>query len=344
MKVLIAGLGSVGQRHVRNLRHLLGDQLEILAYRVNGSSQVITNDMAIAAGESVETKYGIAAFRHLDDALAERPDAVFVCNPTSEHVATALAAVRAGCHVFIEKPLGSSVEQVSELIALTESRGVVAAVGYQLRCHPVLQRVRALLAAGTIGRICSVRAEMGEYLPDAHPYEDYRISYAARRELGGGVILCYIHELDYLCWLFGRPRRVFTTGGTLGSLDVDVEDTALTSLECDADGRRLAIQVHHSFLQRPPSRTCEIVGEAGTIRVDLRAASLIVDGPHGVIENTTFAELRRNDLFVDELKGFLAAIAAKAAPIVGLREAAVSLEVALAAKASLASGRVVELA
>lgn len=344
MRVLIAGLGSVGQRHLRNLRHLLGDRVEILAHRVHGASQVITDEMTIAAGESVEEKYGVRSLRSLDEALSARPDAVFVCNPTSEHMATALAAARAGCHLFIEKPLATTAEQVDELIALTESRGLVAAVGYQMRGHPALLRLRERLRDAVIGRVVSVRAEMGEYLPTAHPYEDYRTSYAARSELGGGVILCYIHELDYLCWLFGKPRRVFTIGGRLGNLDIDVEDTALTTLECEAGGRVVAVQVHHSFLQRPASRSCEVVGDRGRIRVDLRAGSLIVDGPDGVSEETTFPDFRRNQLFVDELRNFLAAIAGAPAPIVTVREAAVSLEVALAAKASLAGGHAVDLA
>jgi predicted dehydrogenase len=343
MKVLIAGLGSVGQRHVRNLRHLLGDEVEILAHRVTASSHVINEDMTIAPGEDVEQKHGVRSFRSLDQALAEQPTAVFVCNPSSEHVTTALAAVRAGCHVFIEKPLSHTFDQVDELVTLAERKGLVAAVGYQMRCHPALVRVRELLQARAIGRVVSVRAEMGEFLPDAHPYEDYRISYAARAALGGGVLLCYIHEFDYLCWWFGMPSRVFTIGGRLGDLDLDVEDTALTTLEYHVEGRPVAMHLHHTFLQRPPSRTCEIVGTAGTIRVDLRVPSLVVEGPGGASESTNFDGFQRNQLFLDELRQFLAAIKGAAIPVATATEATASLRVALAAKESLATGRVVEL-
>ena len=343
MKVLIAGLGSVGQRHVRNLRHLLGDEVEILAHRITASAHVINEDMTIAPGEDVEQKYRVRSLRSLDQALAEQPTAVFVCNPTSEHMATGLAAVRAGCHVFIEKPLSNTIDQVDELVILAERNRLVAAVGYQMRCHPALLRVRELLRGGAVGRVLSVRAEMGEYLPDAHPYEDYRISYAARAALGGGVLLCYIHEFDYLCWLFGMPQRVFTIGGRLGDLDLDVEDTALTTLDHQIDGRTVAMQLHHTFLQRPSSRTCEIVGSAGTIRVDLRAPSLVVESPDGVSESTLFEGFQRNQLFVDELRQFLAAIDGAARPVATARDAMQSLRVALAAKESLASGRVVEV-
>lgn len=343
MKILVAGLGSIGQRHVRNLRTLLGDRVEILAHRKRGLERVITEGMAIEGGSSVTAKYGLTTFDRLEHALAQRPDAVFVCNPTSEHLATALAAVRAGCHVFIEKPLSHTLDGIDELIAEADQAQRVVAVGYQLRWHPALVRTRELLAQRAIGRIISVRAEMGEYLPDAHPYEDYRTSYAARADLGGGVLRSYSHEFDYLCWLFGMPHRVFAAGGQLGALEIDVEDTALTTLEVDVEGRPVVMQTHHSFLQRPASRTCEIVGEAGTIRLDFIASTMAVASTQGVVEQHSFADRPRNQLFVDELTGFLAALAGDRTAIVPAPDAARSLRVALAARQSLATGQVVTL-
>lgn len=341
MKVLIAGLGSIGQRHARNLRALLGNRVELLAHRVVGRGQVIADDMTIVPLATVEDTYGITSYDDLDTALAARPDAVLVCNPTSLHAATARAALEAGCHVLIEKPLADTADAIDPLIQLASRQQLVAAVGYQMRCHPALLRARELIRGGAIGPVRSVRAEFGEYLPDAHPYEDYRISYAARAALGGGVILCYIHEFDYLFWMFGMPVTVSTTGGRLGTLDIDVEDTAVTNLQCCVGGRRVTIEVRQSFLQRPPTRTCTIVGDRGTISVDLRGSTLRVDG--AVTETSTYP-IARNELFLRELRHFLSAVAGQAAPIVTLVEAAHSLRIALAAKASLTSGASVALA
>lgn len=341
MKVLIAGLGSVGQRHARNLRTLLGNNLELLAHRVVGRDQVIADDMTIVPGAPVEHTYGIRSFQDLDAALAERPDAVFVCNPTSLHAATALAAMEAGCHVFIEKPLADTADAIGPMIQLACRKQLVAAVGYQMRCHPALLRARELIRGGAIGPVRSVRAEFGEYLPDAHPYEDYRISYAARAALGGGVILCYIHEFDYLFWMFGMPVTLSTTGGRLGALEIDVEDTAVTNMQCCVDGHRVTIEVRQNFLQRPPARTCTVVGDRGTISVDLRGSTLRAEG--AVTEVSTYP-IARNELFLQELRHFLSALAGQAAPIVTLAEAAQSLKIALAAKASLISGESVALA
>lgn len=340
MKILVSGLGSVGQRHVRNLRARFGNSIDILAHRVRGLGHVIGEDMTISTGRSVEDAYALRRAASLDEALAERPDVAFICNPTSLHVPTALAAARAGCHLFIEKPLSHTLDGIDTLMAEVRARRLVATVGYQLRFHPVLLRAHTLISEGAIGAVRTVRAEFGEYLPDAHPYEDYRDSYAARASLGGGVILCYIHEVDYLCWLFGTPRRVYTVGGTLGELGIDVEDTAITSLQFE-DEIRVKLQL--SFLQRPATRTCTIIGDRGTLHLDLLAPALALTTSTSSREER-FDSFRRNALFEDELGSFFTAVAGEAPPAVSLEEGVASLRVALAMRESLARGGVVEVA
>lgn len=344
MKVLVAGLGSIGQRHVRNLRGLFGARVEILAYRERGLPHVISEQLTIIPGRTVDEFYDLRSVGRLDEGLAQRPQAVLICNPSSRHIPTALAAVDAGCPVLIEKPLSDCADGVDELIARVEHQGVTAAVGYQLRFHPALIRLRELLDARSIGRVVAVRAEMGEFLPDAHPYEDYREGYAARADLGGGVVRCFIHEFDYLYWLFGMPRRLLTIGGRLGDLHIAVEDTASTLMECDVDGRAVPIHVQQTFTQRPPSRTCTVSGDAGCIHVDLHAPRLTRTDRHGrLVENEPFDGFHRNQMFVDELDHFLACADGRDTPKVPLREAAHSLRIALAASESLRSSRMVEL-
>src|SRR5262249_19596141 len=147
----------------------------------------------------------------------------FVCNPSSLHVPVALAALGAGSHVFVEKPLSNNTNNVDVLIAEAKRTGLVGYVGCQFRFHPAVKDLQRSLETGGIGRVLAVRAVVGEYLPGFHLYEDYRSMYAARRDLGGGVVLTQIHELDYLSLLFGMPRRVFAIGGHLSKLEVDVE-------------------------------------------------------------------------------------------------------------------------
>jgi len=343
MKLLVVGLGGIGQRHVRNLRRILGPEAEILAYRVRMDAPTLTDSLTVEPGQQVDEKYGLRVFDDLDEALGERPSAVVICNPTSMHMAVALRAAQAGCAIFIEKPMSDSFDGVHELINLVESRRLVGLVGYQLRFHPILRRARVLLHAGAIGRVVAARIEIGEYLPGWHTYEDYRQMYAARADLGGGVILSQIHELDYAYWLFGMPTRVFAIGGQLTSLEVDVEDTASILLECVVDGQAIPVHVHQDYIQRPPTRTCEVIGDAGKLLLDLREHTLIAyDGEGTIIESSSVEDFERNQLFLDEMQHFIACLAGRETPQVSIRDGARSLAIALAAKESIATGRVIE--
>lgn len=344
MKALMVGLGGVGQRHLRNLRQLTGEDTTILAYRSRGLSHVLTDGLAISPNRDLETDHNVRVFDSLTSALAERPDVTFICNPTSLHMPVALAAAHAGSHLFIEKPLAHDLEGLDELVDVVNKQRLVALVGYQLRFHPCLRALQALLERQAVGRVLAVRIEVGEYLPGWHPYEDYRQMYASRRDLGGGVILSQIHELDYACWLFGRPTRVFALGGHLSSLEIDVEDTASILMNCTRDGATVPVHVHQDYVQRPASRTCQVIGDAGKILMDLREPSVRLFGPEGeAMPLDPILPFERNQLFVDEMTHFLACVYGEQTPVVTVENAAFSLRVALAAQQSIASGEVVEV-
>jgi predicted dehydrogenase len=344
MKILIIGLGGIGQRHLRNLRMLRGNELEILAYDPCPNPPVLTDQLKVEEGANLEEKYNLSIFPDLEQALAEKPQAAFVCNPTSLHVPAALRAAQAGCALFIEKPLSHNLEQVNELISVVERGGLAAAVGYQMRYHPCLQRLHELIQDKRIGRILSVRADVGEYLPGWHTYEDYRQGYAARQDLGGGVILSQIHEFDYLYWLFGMPGRIFALGGHLSNLEVEVEDTADILMECKGEAGPIPISLHQDYIQNPSKRSCEIVGDAGKILVDIRALTVnVFDGQGNHIETGSYEGFQRNQLFLDELNCFLDCMQGHQTPLVNLRDGAQSLRMALAAKESLATGKAIEL-
>jgi len=101
MKILMVGLGGIGQRHVRNLRELFGDKIEILAYRVRGLKQTLTDTLKVEEGVDLEQKYQITSYRQWEEALGQKPEVVFVTNPSSLHIDIALQAAERGCHLFI---------------------------------------------------------------------------------------------------------------------------------------------------------------------------------------------------------------------------------------------------
>jgi predicted dehydrogenase len=339
-RCLFVGLGGIGQRHLRNLRNLRGESVEVHAYRVRRERQVVTDTLGVAHGEDLEAKYGVEVHTDFERALGARPDVVFVTNPSSLHVDVARRALEAGAHVLVEKPLSHSLAGVAELVRASRERGLIGYVAYQLRFHPGFLRMREVVQQGLLGRTLFAEASVGEYLPGFHPYEDYRRMYASRRDLGGGVTLSQIHEIDLLVALLGRPERVFSLGGKLSGLDVDVDDVSSSLLELrGAEGRVLPVRLHQDFVQRPPERRFMVVGERGKVEWSLSQARLRRWGAEGELcEAHDYAGLPRNQLFEAELSHFLSCVESGEAPNVSLLAGAESVAVALSILESQASG------
>jgi predicted dehydrogenase len=344
MKILMIGLGGVGQRHLRNLRAVLGNDVDIIAYRVRRLSSVITPTLQLDDNLDVEKVYGLRVFGDLESALREKPTIAIICNPSSLHVPAALACVEAGCDIFVEKPLSNDLTGLPELQAALEKHGRIAMVGYQLRFHPCFLRMQEILQGRLLGNLLGVRATVGEYLPNWHRYEDYRTGYAAQASLGGGVVLSQIHEFDYLYALFGEPKRLFSIGGHWSNLEIDVEDVASTLMQCEHDGRPLPVHLQQDYLQRPVYRQCEVVGDAGKAVLNFPELSVSLQNfETGVEELFSRKDFDRNQLFIREIEHFLDCVKTRQKPVVDLNEGMKSLHYALAAKESAATGRLVEL-
>ncbi len=331
MRFLLAGLGSIGRRHIRNL-WALGER-DILLYRTHHS----TLPEEEFAELPVETD--------LELALARQPQAVIVANPTALHLEVAIPAARAGCHLLLEKPISHSTERLDELEAALQAGGGRALVGFQFRFHPGLQQVARLLEEGAIGRPLSARAHWGEYLPGWHPWEDYRQSYSARRDLGGGVLLTLCHPFDYLRWLLGEVGELWAFAGQLGDLELEVEDTAEIGLRFA--GGALG-SLHLDYNQRPPAHTLEITGTQGTLRWDnaTGAVSLYRMGGAQAGEWVVFPApegFERNQLFLAEMRHFLSVARGEAAPACTLEDGRKALELAIAARRSAQDGEIVRL-
>jgi predicted dehydrogenase len=168
--------------------------------------------------------------------------------------------------------------------------------------------------------------------------------YAARADLGGGVVLSQIHEFDYLYSLFGLPSRIYALGGHWSTLEIDVEDTASILMEAPLGPRVLPIQLHQDFLQSPPSRQCEIIGDKGRAVMDLvgLTVSLYTLGNREP-EVFRVENFDRNNLFLDQARHFLHCVASREKPVVDLADGIQSLRMALAVKQSIAEHRPVDL-
>ncbi len=317
MKFLIAGLGSIGRRHFRNLIALGEKDLVLLRTR----KATLPDDEL--AGFPVETDLREALRKH-------KPDAVVVANPTSLHMDVAIPAAEAGCAILLEKPVSHSLERLDELQNAAKKSGSKILVGFQFRYHPTLNKARELIQQNALGQIFSVRAHWGEYLPQWHPWEDYRQSYAARKDLGGGVVGTLTHPLDYLRFLLGEIKALWSFNGRVSPLELDVEDAAEIGLRFSSGAIG---SVHVNYFQRPPKHTLEIVGERGTLFWNNADASLRFDRapapfgsysanpPPAVSETFSAPEgFERNHLFLAQTRHFIEVAQGNAQPICSLED------------------------
>ncbi len=284
-------------------------------------------------------------FHNLEDALAQKPDIVFITNPTSLHIPVALRAAKAGCHLFIEKPLSHQLKGVDTLIKIVEKEKIFAFVAYNLRFHPFLGQIKRWLASKKIGEIMSIRAEMSERITDWHNWEDFKIGYGARKDLGGGAVLSQCHELDYLCWLFGMPQWVFAAGGELGDLEIGVEDTSESIIGFE---NNIIASLHVDYLKRPHKGSLEISGTKGRIYWDYFNGKLnlipIEGNPVSKSDSSKNPRVfERAATFIEGLKYFLSCIRKNEQPMPDLIHGKNILKVILATKKSLATRRVVRL-
>ena len=340
MKFLIAGLGSIGRRHFRNLI-ALGEK-DIILLR---SHRATLPDDELA-GYPVETDLTEALKKH-------KPDAVVVANPTALHLDVAIPAAQAGCHILLEKPVSNSLDRLDVLQKAAEESGSKILVGFQFRYHPTLNKARELLQAGALGQVLTVHVHWGEYLPNWHPWEDYRQGYAARADLGGGVIVTLTHPLDYLRYLLGDVESLWSFNGHLSPLEIDVEDVAEIGLRFSSGA---VGGVHLNYFQRPPVHKLEIVGTDGTLRWDNADGVLhhfkmpaefgtwSASPPAPVVERFAPPEgFERNQLFLAQTRHFVETAAGEAEPKCTLADGAQALRLALAAQESQKSGKVIQL-
>jgi predicted dehydrogenase len=204
----------------------------------------------------------------ISDVIAFKPQLAVIANPAPFHLEIATILSEIDCHLLIEKPISHNLTDVDDFLVSAKKRGIVCQVGYNLRFLPSLQQFRKLIHDREIGRIYSVRCEIGQYLPDWRPGTDYRIGVSAQQSLGGGVLLELSHEIDYLRWIFGEFEWVQASIGTLSDLQIDVEDTAhlMIGFVPDSKGNKMMGTLDMDFVRHDTIRLCTAIGELGSLR------------------------------------------------------------------------------
>ncbi|WP_251963087.1 Gfo/Idh/MocA family protein [Salinibacter ruber] len=247
MRSVVVGYGSIGRRHSRLLDEL-GCQVSVVSRR------------------SIDHPNRYPTLRKVFE--DSRPDYVVVANRTSEHAGTLEELAQLGFNgpVLVEKPLANTP------ISLPAGISEETFVAYNFRFHPLVNDLRDRIEGE---KIVSVDAYAGEFLPNWRPDRDYRETYSAHPEQGGGVIRDLSHELDYLNWLLEGWSRVAALGGQLSELEISSDDVFILLLET---GRCPAVTVHLNYLDREPHRTVRVNTTEHTLEADLIDGSLSIDG------------------------------------------------------------------
>lgn len=320
MKVLVVGGGSIGLRHLKNLKTLQVDDLGL----------VETDPQRLAA---VQAENEVRGFSEIEQGLAWSPDIAVICTPPHQHLAPALLAANAGAHLFIEKPLAASEAGLDELIVKSDASSLTTMVGCNMRFHPGPRMVKEIIDGRGTGQVLFSRLESGSYLPEWRPQRDFRETYSARSELGGGCLLDCVHEIDLAQWLFGDFDELICMVNTGSSLGIDVEEIASITARHTCG---ILSEIHLDYVQRSYERGIKVVGTDGTVIWDHRRQTVeqysTTTGKWTVSHYPTGWDV--NDMYLDEMRYFLDCVRDRTVTMLPLSEARSVLRVALAAKES----------
>ena len=252
-KIAFVGLGSIATRHLKNVASFLsnrGDTFSIDLYR--SQMRPLLEELQSFVSE---------VYLYADEIPAERQyDVVFVTNPTSMHYETLEKFCKNTKSFFIEKPVFDSTS-VDEAI-FENLKGIKSYVACPLRYNAVLQYVKNNI---DLNQVYSARAISSSYLPDWRPGQDYRKTYSAHKDLGGGVSIDLIHEWDYLTWLFGMPTECKQMINKVSNLEIDSDDLAIYIGRND----KTTIELHLDYFGRQTLRTLDLYKDDDTIHCDL---------------------------------------------------------------------------
>jgi len=317
LSVLVAGCGSIGKRHARNLAALgLGD--------IRVCDPVASQIEALCAETPVAQPCP-----SFEDGLAAQPHCVWIMTPPRLHIPMALRALRAGCHVFCEKPLCDTMDGVVDLQRALATGDRRMMVGLCFRYHKGLLWAKRILDAGQIGRLVSIRALMGEPIKEIRP--DYKQVWAPDMIRWGAFDLT--HDIDLAIWYAGQSvRRVESVYGSFSDIGMQAPDVAEVLMEFED---RCCASVHLDFFQSPRRRQIELIGTDGVITVEFASWDKCIVAVWTLAsqkwDHKTIAT-DRDDMFLAENRQFLEALTTDRPITCTVEEALKSVRVVLDAQ------------
>jgi len=298
MKIIIVGLGSIGNKHLETLMVLKRKHpLDIIRFSPSSHR---------------EPEY----FKELATQIKDNQiEAAIICNPTFLHLQTVRLCLELGLHVFVEKPISDvyDPQEIRVLVRLARKQNLTVMVGYDMRFNPWIKKVKELIEDNQIGDVWGLRIVAGQYLPNWRKI-DYRKVYSAKKELGGGVLLDLSHEIDYLTWLLDKKIKT-VSARQIYTKRIQIETEDVCSMIFEYVDKSVA-EVHLDYLNIPYRRSMEVYGEKGTIVWDGNLNTVLIytndaNKPLAVKVNW----VKQNDTYYDELDHFIECTKSGSEPI-----------------------------
>ena len=325
--MLVIGYGSIGKRYIQNLSKIANIEIFVLTNRK------IDHFLKTKKCKIVKT---------ITEAISVNLDFAIIANETNYHTKFVKKLVDSSIHVLIEKPLANSLTGIDSILKTVKRKNLVTLMGYNLRFHPCISKIKELIDKKKLGTIISVHVENGSYLPNWHPGEDYVKSYAARKELGGGVVLTSSHEIDYLYWFFGDVKEIFSITGKFSNLKTNIEDHSSILLKFK---NNIVAEVHLDYYQIPTSRYCKILTSTGTLYWNFQnnVVKFYSKKQQKWVILKKLSNYDYNQMYFDELKHFIKCIKYKSKSVNDITQGAKTLEIAIGIKKSSMKKRSIKL-
>lgn len=296
MKVLLAGCGSIGKRHLRNLIAL------------NQVKKIFVYSKVKNCLDGLKDKSKVSLVESLDDIQA---DLAIIANETYKHVDIALVLARKGMHLFIEKPLSHSLSgKLNLLKRIIRRNKLKVGVGYNLRFLGAIKFIKMILSQQALGNVYFVRIEVGQYLPSWRSGRDYRVVYSASKRRGGGVALDLSHEIDYMRYFFGDPYSFKAVKAKVSNLKIDSDDIFEGIYTYD----NFICSVHMDYLQKERKRIIRIEASKGSLICDLITKKIIIEinGKKKIVAGKKFFDLDKT--YIEEILSFIRSVENNAKP------------------------------
>jgi len=303
-KVLILGTGGVGQRHMRNVKQILGD-VKFIVRNSKTLGYTIGNDLKLERDKPLIKDFNLDIYDSEDQCFLTAPDLVVVSSPSSNHYIQALRAIEMGIPLYIEKPCVTARVDYIKLLDKLEANPTKTCIGFQMRANKTIERLGEVINNRALGELLYIHAHVGEDVRRWHPYEDFRKSYSTNRDQGGGVVLTQIHEFDLIEWITkGSIIESVGFGSDVNSLNINVESAVTSIHKVFVEGRSVPCAIHQNYYQHPKERYIKVIGTNGYAQANI-ATNVFTCSANAEEIVEDYSHVNRNDQFLKLMKGFL---------------------------------------